>query len=255
MKYEEWSQYAAAIFLLVIALVRAIYPENMIRMDSTFLVLVGTALALAVIPLKSLRSLKAAGVELTIESPQVKGAVESLNIDQLENQKLHRKLEALAPLFGVVRGARVLWIDDHPEKVTGERRLLRALGVVVINASSSDIALELIRSDNDIDLIVTDVHREGNYYKYTGGIEVHDGVNFIKWLRTEYKDPIITDVRVVFYAAYDWQRLVTFTRPARELAPEASISNSISDLVPKVIAQLVDARATPIQAPESKIPA
>ena len=253
-KNGKWLQYAVASFLLALAFLRAIYPEDVICMDSVFLGLVAAALVLVLIPLSNLRSLKAAGIELMIDSPQVKGAVGSLNLNQLENKKLRRKLETLAPMLGVVRGARVLWIDDRPEKITGERRLLRALGVTVVNAISSDNALGILKTDNDFDLIVTDVQREGEYYKNTGGVKIHDGVNFIRWLRTEYKDPSVKDVRVIFYAAYDWQRLVEFTRPARELTPEASISNSISDFVPKAITQLVDARATPIQAPESKIP-
>jgi len=253
-KNRKWIQYAAASFLLALALLRAIYPEDVIRMDPVFLGLVAAALILLLIPLSSLRSLKAAGIELTLESPQIKGAVGSLNLDRLENEKLRRKLETLAPMLDVVHGARVLWIDDRPEKVTGERRLLRALGVTVVSAISSDAALAILNTDNDFDLIVTDVQREGEYYKKTGGVKIHDGVNFIRWLRTENKDPTTREIRVVFYAAYDWQRLAEFTRPARELAPEASISNSISDFVPKVITQLVEARAAPIKAPESKIP-
>jgi CheY-like chemotaxis protein len=254
MNANKWLQYAAAGFLLVIALLRAMYPQLVTSMDSVFLGLVAAALILILIPLKNLRSLKAAGIEVTIESPQVKGAVGSLKLDRLENQKLRSKLEALAPVLGVVNGARVLWIDDRPEKVTGERRLLRALGVVVANAISSDSALEILKTDNDFDLIVTDIQREGDYYKITDGVKIHDGVNFITWLRTECKDPIAKEIPVIFYAAYDWQRLVDFTRPARELTPEASISNSVLDFVPKVVHQIIVARSTPIQSPESKIP-
>jgi CheY-like chemotaxis protein len=254
VKNINWTQYVAAIFLLLLALLRAVYPEDVINMDSVFLGLIASALILSLIPLKSLRSLKAAGIEVTIDSLQVKGAVGSLKLDRVENQKLRRKLETLAPMLGVVMGARVLWIDDRPEKVTGERRLLRALGVVVVNTISSDNALEIIETDNDFDLIVTDIQRKGEYYKKTDGIKIHDGVNFIKWLRTEYKDPIVRALPVAFYAAYDWKRLVEFTRPARDLTPQASISNSVSEFVPKVINQLVEARAMPITAPESKIP-
>lgn len=254
MNIENWPQYTAALFLTMLAMLRAIYPELMTSMDSVFLGLIAAALILFLFPLKDLRSLKAAGIEVTIDSPQVKAAVGSLKLDQLESQKLRRKLQTLAPMLGVISGARVLWIDDKPEKIIGERRLLRALGVVVVNALSSTMALNILRADNDFDLIISDVQREGDFYKKTGGVDIHDGVNFVTWLRTEYKDLTIKTVPVIFYAAYDWKRLVEFTRPARELHPEARISNSIAEFVPVVIHQLIDARATPILAPESKIP-
>jgi CheY-like chemotaxis protein len=252
MDGEKWAQYAAAGLLLLLALVRAIYPD-LLNIDAISLGLIAAALLLILVPLRNVRSLKAAGIELTIESPQVKGAVASLRLDRVENQKLRRKLETLSPMLRVVSGARVMWIDDCPEKVTGERRLLRALGIVVVNASSSDRALEILKTDNDFDLIVSDVQRSGDYYTKTEGCKIHDGVNFVKWFRTEYADPVVKALPVIFYAAYDWQRLAKFTQPARDLAPGADMSNSVSGLVPKVVAQLVEARAAPIQAPESKI--
>jgi hypothetical protein len=58
----------------------------------------------------------------------------------------------------------------------------------------------------------------------------------------------------VFYAAYDWNRLVEFTRPARELQPEPEISNAVADLIPKVIRQLADARTIPIRLAAVKTP-
>ena len=84
MKSINWTQYVAAIFLLLLALLRAVYPD-VIHMDSVFLGLIASALILSLIPLKSLRSLKAAGIEVTIDSLQVKGAVGSLKLDRVEN--------------------------------------------------------------------------------------------------------------------------------------------------------------------------
>ena len=86
-----------------------------------------------------------------------------------------------------------------------------------------------------------------------GGIDIHEGVNFIVVLR-KHKDPNIRVIPVIFYAAYDWERLVQFTRPARELTPEAEISNSMDDFLPKTIRRLADERSKPIEFSKVKKP-
>lgn len=157
-------------------------------------------------------------------------------------------------LLPVVAGAKVLWIDDRPEKIIGERRLLRALGVTVVPVISSIHAREILSADNDFDLIISDVQREGETYKITGGVDIHEGVNFVVWLRTLFSDPCVKEIPVLFYAAYDWPRLVEFTRPARETTPEPGISNSVADFVPKVLLALAESRESTISLPSEKTP-
>jgi CheY-like chemotaxis protein len=123
--------------------------------------------------------------------------------------------------------------------------------VEVVSAISSDAALAVLESDNDFDLILSDVQRDDETYKATGGVRIHGGVNFVVVLR-RHQDPVIRSLPVIFYAAYEWERLVTFTRPARELQPEAEMANGVSDLLPKTVRRLVEMRSRPILAKAKK---
>ena len=138
--------------------------------------------------------------------------------------------------------------------MVAERRLLRALGVDVVTASSSNEAERTLEGDNDFDLIITDVQREGDNYRTTGGIDIHDGVNFIVRLRKDHKDPVITKLPVIFYAAYDPDRLMEFTAPARAQYWNTETANSEQELIPQAVKLLAHSRSTPIGGREKKIP-
>lgn len=250
----EVRQLVAAIVLIALAVARLFWPGFAAKADAASLILVAVGLALLIVPLKSIKTLKAGGVELSLDAPPVQGAVASLNLNRIEDAKLKSRLQTLSHLLPVVAGARLLWIDDRPEKIIGERRLLRALGVTVVSAISSEHARDILNADNDFDLILSDVQRRGETHSITGGVAIHEGVNFIVWLRTRADDGFVSAIPVIFYAAYDWSRLVEFTRPARETAPEPGIANSIADLVPKVILALADSRQSAIQLPSEKTP-
>lgn len=250
----EKPQLAAAVMLIALAIARIVWPGFASKTDAIFLMLVAVGVALLLVPLKSIKSLKAGGVELSLDAPQVQGAVASLNLNRVEDTKLRDRLNVLSYLLPVVAGSRLLWIDDRPEKIIGERRLLRALGVTIVPATSSNQAREILNADNDFDLIISDVQRSGETYKVTGGVDIHEGVNFIVWLRTHFEDPFVKEIPVIFYAAYDWSRLVEFTRPARETLPEPGISNSIGNLVRNVLLALADSRERTIKLPSEKTP-
>ena len=250
----ETRQIAAAIVVLGLATSRVLWPEFAVKTDAIFLTLVATGLALLVFPLKNIKSLKAAGIELFLDAPHVQGAVAGLNLNRIEDTRLKSRLQALSHILPVIAGSRLLWIDDRPEKIIGERRLLRALGVTVVPATSSKQACELLLADKDFDLIVSDVQRHGDTHEVIGGIDIHEGVNFIVWLRTQLNDPFVKEIPALFYAAYDWPRLVEFTRPARETLPEPGISNSVADFVPKVLVALAESRELTIKVPSEKTP-
>lgn len=57
-----------------------------------------------------------------------------------------------------LEGARVLWVDDHPENNVWERRLLGAFGVDITTAESTRSALALV-SASTFDLIFSDIDR------------------------------------------------------------------------------------------------
>lgn len=250
----NWRQILVCITLLCLVLSRLVWPKFAERLDNVSLILLAVSGILFLVPLEKIKALKAGSIELSLDSAQVQGAVESLNLSLVEDEKLRNRLSSLCHLLSAVRGSRVLWIDDRPEKVRGERRLLRALGIVVVAASSSQEANDILNKDSDFDLILTDVQRTGNTHKLVGGIDIHEGVNFIKWLRAENPDSTIRELPVIFYAAYDWPSLVNFTKPVRETFPVPEISNSVVELIPKVLLRLTESRSMPMRAPKLKVP-
>jgi CheY-like chemotaxis protein len=244
------------------------------RMDDTFLVLLAAAAVIALVPWERLTSLTAGQFEFVLERPQVAGALRGLETSRVEDKEVRRLLTELAPQIETIAGSRVLWIDDVPYSVLGERRLLRALGVDVIPARSSEEALGELAKDNDFDLVITDVQRHGSSYKRveTGGpvidtreedgyltikkadgttlYDIHEGVNFVVAELRKYPDESVRALPVVFYASYPMDDLVEFT----EIVPDAPASNSVDGLLSHVIPALTDARENPIKVPRAKKP-
>jgi CheY-like chemotaxis protein len=252
MKINKSTKIVLSFLLIILVILRWIfYDIASTRLDTVAVTLIVSAILLYVIPWENLRTFKAAGIELTLEQSQVKSAIESLRLDKEKYKSLIEHLSRLDTELQAIRGAKVLWIDDLPHKLVGVRRLLRALGVQIVSATSSEMAADILERDNDFDLIITDIQR---YEDGLAGPKTRislDGVGFILKLRG-HVDPIICAMPVVFYAAYDWERLVEFTRPAREIQPEPDISNSVSDFVPKVIKRLAISRAIPISSDEKE---
>lgn len=123
----NWRQILVCIILLCLVFSRLVWPTFATRLDNISLLLLAVSMILFLIPLEKIKTLKAGSIELTLDSAQVQGAVESLNLSRVEDKKLRNRLSSLCHLLSAVRGSRILWIDDRPEKVRGERRLLRAL--------------------------------------------------------------------------------------------------------------------------------
>lgn len=241
--------------MIAVAVLRLVYHSSLsAKMDGVFFMVLGAGLLLLLVPIQYLKTFKAGGIEFSLEQPQLQGAISGLGLDRIEDEKIRALLSQLQAQLRAVRGSRVLWIDDRPHGIIAERRLLRALEVEIVTAISSGAAREVLKGDNDFDLIVSDVQRVGDSYRETGGERIHEGVNFIVVLRTQHPDPVVRSLPVIFYAAYDWERLVEFTRLARSLYPPPEISNSVVDLIPKAVKLLFESRSTPIPATEMKHP-
>jgi CheY-like chemotaxis protein len=229
------------------------------RMDLVFLSLLLSAVLVWIIPWKQLwqrlGGLNVGGVGITLQQPDVQPAIHNISFSEeylqligarSEKQvrdRLQRRLENLEGELQTVRGSRVLWIDDHPHKIVGVKRLLRLLGIDITPATSTKDAQDILKKDNDFDLIITEVWRRGGY----------EGVRYVVQLRKE-EDERISSLPVIFYSAYRWKDLVEYTQPARKLQPEAEISNAIDDLIPKVIRRLSEERIDPITLSAAKIP-
>jgi CheY-like chemotaxis protein len=249
-----------SVVLATFAITRITYYKTLgQRMDLLFFALVLSVFLLWMLPWgelwERLSGLSVGGVGISMQQPSVQAAIGNLSIaeDQLEvigssseevKEKLRRQLKSLQGELQNVRDSRVLWIDDYPYQILGERRLLRVLGIDVTPARSSERAKEILEDDNDFDLIITDTVRGGT----------HEGVDFIVNLRTEETDARIKNLPVIFYAAYSWETLVRIAHPARGLPPEPEISNSVDDLIPKVIRSLSEERLNPITVSTTKTP-
>jgi len=224
-------------------------------MDTVFFSIIVVILIILLIPLENIKSFKAAGIEVSLEQPQVQSAIMGLGLQHIENERLRNNLLRQGDNLKYIQGSRVLWIDDYPNKVVKERRLLRALGVGIVVASSSEDAENILNTDNDFDLIITDIQRKGTTHLETGGVDIHEGVNFIVKIRESHPDPFVKTLPVIFYAAYpDRFRLIGFTQAARKFSAEAEVANAPADFILKVVRLLSDARSVPIESADTKFP-
>jgi len=118
-----------------LAVVDAIANE----VNGSFFLLAGIAALVLTFPWQLLRTLKAGPFELSLEQGQVHGAVRSLAIsadepDEKAEERFSDLLARLQPDIERARGSRVLWIDDKPHRVVGERRLFQAVGIETLVA-------------------------------------------------------------------------------------------------------------------------
>jgi CheY-like chemotaxis protein len=157
---------ALAVVAVALAVVLIASKSLNHRVDTTVLVLLAAAALTVLVPWDKLASLKAVGVEITLNLPQVQEAVASLDRigresgrGPVDNERVHRELARLGPELQLIPGSRILWIDDNPLALVGLRRLFRALGVDIVIAESSSRADEILASDNDFDLVISDLMR------------------------------------------------------------------------------------------------
>jgi CheY-like chemotaxis protein len=82
-----------------------------------------------------------------------------------------------AELVGnVLRGARVLWVDDHPEHNAWERELFRSLGVVIVSVESTHSAVDSLKAES-FDLVISDIRRDSEPVDgIDGAMRIRDGV-------------------------------------------------------------------------------
>jgi CheY-like chemotaxis protein len=85
-----------------------------------------------------------------------------------------------------LHGARILWVDDHPQNNYYERNILQSLGVKVSTALTTEEALPMIARQR-FDLIITDRSR---------GSDPDAGITLLNALREQGSHPSI-----IFYAS------------------------------------------------------
>ena len=79
-------------------------------------------------------------------------------VSHRERMAVLRRLSACGPLL---RGTRVLWVDDQPANNEAEVRLLRSLDVEVQQVTTSTEALDFLKIRNYL-LVITDFDRQGS---------------------------------------------------------------------------------------------
>ena len=58
-----------------------------------------------------------------------------------------------------LHGARILWVDDRPERNAWERELFRSLGVAIVSVESTASAVACLATES-FDVAISDIHRE-----------------------------------------------------------------------------------------------
>jgi len=105
--------------------------------------------------LSRVSGLSVAGIELTLDPT----AVQAARPDAAISDDAAAGLAARATRNReVIRGRRVLWVDDNPRGNDVERKILRSMGVSVHNALSTGDALAELARD-DYDAVITDQDR------------------------------------------------------------------------------------------------
>ena len=239
---------------VVLLLLACVYWADLLgardAFDDVFLAILAAALLLIAVPWDRLHTLKAGPLELSLDQPAIRDTLSRINLTDEERQQLEDSLRKKVGDFEKLQGSRILWIDDNPFALVGERRLLRSLGFQITTAHSSEVAEEILESDPDYDLIVTDVQRVGDSYKLNQGVSIHEGANFVAKLHTTAYKPddeamrdLVQSIPVIFYAGYDMPQLIEFTKPARAVCIEVDICNDFFSLLDKIVFRLAEVRA------------
>jgi len=111
---------------------------------------------------------------LTEKAPDIADGLQRL----LSDTPILRRLQRVRD---VVNGARVLWVDDHPEWNSWEIALLESMGAHARTVETTRSALALVREGFDI--VISDIAREG---KDTEGVDA-----LPDFLKTAPKTPVV----------------------------------------------------------------
>jgi len=222
------------------------------KMDSTFFLLIATSFLVFIIPWSRLKSLKAGDIELVLDESKVTGALDGIEMSRIENKMLRNSLLEYEEEIRDVIGSRVLWIDDKPHVVLGERRILRALGIIVVTARDRGTVNEILKEDNDFDLIISDIQEK---IEVDGRETVYGGMYFVKDLRNN-EDSVIKNLPVIFYTGFKPKDIPGILKsvPGAPIA-DTEICHTIQDLLILTIQTISDIRSKPIKVRSKKLPA
>ena len=238
-------KYGLSGFLLIIWLLVVFNNIKDIEEISTFsTVILGITVAILVIPWEKLTSLKAGGFELSVQK-SFESAVEGY-IDS-NSEDLLKALDVNKDNLPMINRSRILWLEDRPGNILGERRILRALGIDIVmgvpNVVDPSPICKQIEGDNDFDLIISDIQ-----WKDKNNNPTYGGLDFIVSLRETGNDINIKNLPVIFYTAYTEDQLTTIkNQTGLKFYEDMYFSSSIEDLLERAIKVLVEYRSKPIK--------
>lgn len=164
--------------LIIIALL-IVHLTRQLNVDTAALGLVGGVVALLAFAFSDELGIKIS--KITAGGTSIEFAVQAakaIPTDQ-RGQIIDDVLRKNADLFPIL-GARILWVDDNPQRLIPHRQVLRRLGVQVISVTSTDKAKEEIKRDSDFALVIQDAQRNGRRYE--------DAKELQRWASKEGKD-------------------------------------------------------------------
>jgi CheY-like chemotaxis protein len=244
------------IVVILIVLLYPNLPEG--RWDTSTLFLVVLVVLVLLLPLEQITSLKAAGVEISLDQAKVDRAIETVKGQgkNIVDERLRNLLKRLEPQIEQASGSRILWIDDQPYNVLGERRLLRALGIEIVMAESTETAREYLRRDGDFDLLISDVRGKEK--------DPPEAIQFVNQIREKEEErrragnyAHIPLVPVVFYSGRHWKE---YYGPIQDLRSEESCvvwTSGVEQFVREVLHLLHSIRLEPmrfVQNPDRPTP-
>lgn len=252
-----WMKLGLFILLIGFGLFALLYPNlPEQKLDTSVLFLITLAILVVILPWERLSSFRAAGVELVLDNPQVNKALNDLKAlkdkERINDEKLWSQLRQLESEIELARGSRILWIDDTPDNVLGERRLFRALDIETVMAVSSEMAKSILETDGDFDLIISDMRSGENSKQGDKGLP--EAVRFIQQVRAaevkrsqldRYKH--IPSVPVVFYSGKKYAELLYLTQSVRGPKSILHLASGVEMLLTKILETLAYVRSEPIQ--------
>jgi hypothetical protein len=124
----------------------------------------------------------------------IKQALADLPAEQAE--EVQRVLDKYSDLFPVI-GVRLLWVDDCPETLIPQRRLLRRIGVEVVAVKSTEAAIMELARDGDFIMIIQDHLRYGS---------IDDTQKLIRWQHAEGEKCKVAGIPLVIFSFDSFNR-------------------------------------------------
>lgn len=102
-------------------------------------------------------------VEFGEAKEQLKRALKAYPASDLTEKQVEKLVNRAERLRDLLRGSRILWIDDYPTANAAIHRFLNEYGVVIDKATTTDEAIMALRwSSPAFEVVISDMARQGN---------------------------------------------------------------------------------------------